>query len=263
VNSPGADPSRLLVRVGLLALGLLWLSGCASVGRVPDPVSPNPDSVDLEVQPWEIPPEEWRTQRILRLHYDGPEGNGTLFLVLRLESPERFHVTASDRLGRRWWELNVREDSALVLWARERTFCRYRGDLEIPALSLGPVPAGAVAALLLRRLPSPPAAGGEARAVELASSGAVEFDFRDRLGRRWTALSAADGPIRWALRRGGEVQASWRADAATGLARLEEAATGLELRWQQRRQARDLAAPIPEPSVPVGFAPGVCGPGTG
>ena len=233
---------------------LVSLSGCASGGLSRDP-TPGMERATAAVMPWQVPAAEWRTQRIVRMRYAGPEGRGRLRLVLRFESPERFQVEASDRLGRRWWELNVRKGDALVLWLRDRTFCRYGGDLEIPALSLGPVPAGAVAALLLRRLPAPPLDPGAVAAV--AASNAGELDFEDRWGRRWTAAATPGGPRRWNLHRGAETRASWSLDAA-GLSRLVEPETGLELLWQQDRPARSLEGALPEPEIPDGFVPGAC-----
>ena len=248
----------------LLLLGLAWLSGCASTGPGREPVLRTGRPAQAAA-PWEIPEAEWRTQRIVRMRYEGPEGSGTLRLVLRFEGPDSFHVSASDRLGRRWWDLNVREGRALVLWVRERTFCRYAGDLEIPALSLGPVPARAVAALLMGRLPAPPA---DARvwketAVPGAPDRGVELDFEDRRGRRWTTEAPTAGPnrwtpTRWTLWSGDRARASWRADV-DGMARLVESDTGLELRWTQPRPATELAAPLPAPAVPPGYRPGVCG----
>ncbi len=261
MNSPGADRQRTIVArrsFPLLLLGLTWLGACVSSGtgrEAPFAVGPVPGAA-----PWEIPGIEWRTQRVVLMRYEGPEGSGTLRLVLRFENPESFHVSASDRLGRRWWDLNVREGSSLVLWVRERTFCRHVGELEIPALSLGPVPARAVAALLMRRLPAPPA---DARAwEEIAVPGrpgrGVEFEFEDRRGRRWTAVTTTAGPNRWTLWRGDRARASWSVDAE-GTARLEESETGLELQWGQRRPATELAAPLPTPTVPPGYRPGICG----
>ena len=203
VNCPGASrPLTPAKRYAALLLSLLWLMGCASAGSNRDlPPAGGPGAATVAL-PWEIPEAEWRTQRIVQMQYRGPEGNGTLRLVLRFESPDRFHVEASDRLGRRWWDLNVQEDSALVLWVRERTFCRYRGDLEIPALSLGPVPAGAVAALLLRRLPAPP-----------LDRGTAEGGSGRRLGRRRARLR---GPLEPALDGGDDRGRAAPLDSAPG-----------------------------------------------
>ncbi len=242
----------------LLLLGLAWLGGCASIGAGREAAVPVGSPVPVTA-PWDIPEAEWRTQRIVRMQFEGPEGSGTLRLVLRFEDPESFHISASDRLGRRWWELGVREGNALVLWVRERTFCRYAGDLEIPALSLGPVPARALAALLMRRLPAPPA---DARVwnetvVPGRSDRSVELDFEDRRGRRWTTETTTAGPARWTLWRDNHARASWSGNVE-GMARLVESDTGLELRWLQRRPATELAEPLPAPSVPSGYRPGVC-----
>ena len=247
----------------MLLFGLTSLGACASSGPGREPTAPALPPF-AAAAPWEIPEAEWRTQRILLMHYDGPEGNGTLRLVLRFEDPESFHVSASDRLGRRWWELNVRDGRALVLWVRERTFCRYAGDLEIPALSLGPVPARAVAALLMRRLPAPPADPLGWEETPSGSGGAVEIAFEDRRGRRWTTVTTAAGPNRWnpdrwTLWSGDRARASWNLDAE-GTARLVESDTGLDLRWRQRRPATQLATPLPAAAVPAGYGPGVCGP---
>ena len=239
-----------------LPLGLALLTGCASAGPANDVPRVAGSGAEPRLPPWEIPQAEWTTQRIVRMRYDGPQGAGVLRLALRFDTPERFQVSASDRLGRRWWELHVREDSALVLWVRERTFCRYRGDLEIPALSLGPVPAGAVAALLLLRLPAPPR---DTAIWDAAGGGPRELDFEDRWGRRWTATSDADGPRRWTLWRGTEPRARWSLDAA-GMARLVEPATDLELQWQQPKPAAVLRGDLPPAEVPSGFRPGACGP---
>lgn len=236
---------------------LVWLASCATGGANRELV-PGGDHAADAVMPWEIPAVEWHTQRIVRMRYVGPEGSGRLRLVLRFESPERFQVEASDLLGRRWWDLNVQGGDALVLWVRDRTFCRYSGDLEIPALSLGPVPAGAVAALLLLRLPAPPLDPG-AEAATVASN-TVGLDFEDRWGRRWTAVATPSGPRRWTLHRGSETRASWKLDA-DGFSRLVEPETGLELLWQQNRPARDLEGALPAPEVPVGFVPGACAAG--
>lgn len=243
----------------LLLLCLAWLSGCASTGPGREPAF-RAGGPAREAAPWEIPKAEWRTQRIVRMRYEGPEGSGTLRLVLRFEDPDSFHVSASDRLGRRWWDLNVREGNALVLWVRERTFCRYAGDLEIPALSLGPTSARAVAALLMHRLPAPPADvhRWEETAVSGRPNHGVQLDFRDRRGRRWTSEATTAGPNRWTLWSGDRARATWRADV-DGMARLAESDTGLELRWTQPRPATELAGPLPVPAVPSGYRPGVCG----
>ena len=237
--------------------GLASLIGCASARPTPEILPAGDPGATRAVLPWEIPGAEWGTQRIVQMRYDGPEGEGTLRLVLRFESPDRFHVEASDRLGRRWWDLNVQDGGALVLWVRERTFCRYRGDLEIPALSLGPVPAGAVAALLLLRLPAPPVDQAVAETTAAAGSGVVELDFEDRWDRRWTAVTTASAPRSWTLHRGSRKRASWRV-AADGMARLVEPEAGLELRWRQNRPAKPLASVLQSPEVPDGFVPGIC-----
>ena len=261
VESWLTSAGRFAALVAVLA-GVSWLIGCASAGPTRE-ILPVADTGGTGAAlPWEIPRAEWGTQRIVKMRYDGPEGDGTLNLALRFESPDRFHVEASDRLGRRWWDLNVLDGRALVLWVRERTFCRYRGDLEIPALSLGPVPAGAVAALLLLRLPAPPVDQAVAETTAAAGSGVVELDFEDRWDRRWTAVTTPSAPRSWTLHRGARTRATWRIDA-DGMARLVEPEAGLELRWRQNRPAKPLRSVLRAPEVPDGFVPGVCESGAG
>lgn len=260
-NCPGVESwltsaGRFAALLAVLA-GLSWLIGCASAGPTRE-VLPAADTGGTGAAlPWEIPRAEWGTQRILKMQYDGPEGDGTLNLALRFESPDRFHVEASDRLGRRWWDLNVQDGRALVLWVRERTFCRYRGDLEIPALSLGPVPAGAVAALLLLRLPAPPVDQAVAETTAALGPRVVELDFKDRWDRRWTAMTTASAPRSWTLHRGTRERASWQVDA-DGMSRLVEPEAELELRWRQNRPAKPLRGVLRAPEVPDGFVLGAC-----
>ncbi len=257
-------------------LVLPWLAGCASTrgeaGR-PGLLGGAPEAEvrsaglaeggEASAAPWEIPEADWGTQRILLTRYRGPEGDGTLRLVLRLVNPDRFQVTASDRLGRRWWELHLQDGVALVLWVRERTFCRHEGDIEIPALSLGPVPAGAVAALLLWRLPAPPVDPAAAMEQLTASPGhgaepsAVALEYRDARERRWTSEVTAGGPVRWTLWRTDRERASWSTDGKD-MARLTDADTGLTLTWRQRRAASELVGGLPTLAPPSGFVSGDC-----
>ena len=65
---------------------------------------------------------------------------------------------------------------------------------KFPLWPWGPVPAGAVAALLLRRLPAPPLDTGTVAAAARSGATIVELDFEDRWGRRWDGCDGHERP---------------------------------------------------------------------
>ena len=189
------------------------------------------------------------TQRIVRLHYDGPDGDGTLKLVLRIQSADDFQLEASDRLGRRWWNLRFNGEEALVLWVRDRIFCRYGAEIEIEALPLGPVAVSALPALLLDRLPVP---------ADTAVDWKDEEDAELRDGRnRLFKVQAVEGELRnWSLWQDGSPFAWWTTDGK--LSYLSAPRRQLQLRWQQTSSTSPLTTELADLSVPEGYVPGVC-----
>jgi hypothetical protein len=193
--------------------------------------------------PWEVPNEDLATQRYLRLHYDGPEGEGVLRLILRLATPSRFSLEGRDRLGREWFTLLVDQQQALFLDDRQRTYCWFHEVIEIAAVPLGPLPFEVLPALLLHRLPADPSAPFSER------DGEVEIV--DRRGRRWTALLAAGQPVRWTLWRGPRPYVTWRLEGE--MAYLSSSEESLQLRWQQRA-GQLLAVEPAQLEVPDGYS---------
>jgi hypothetical protein len=202
---------------------------------------------DEVVSPWLIPAHELSTQRYLTLRYNGPEGDGVLKLALRLETPERYSLEGSDRLGRSWFKLAADGDRALYLDQRERTYCRFSQAIEIAAVPLGPLPFDVLPALLLDRLPVVPAEPLRRREGEVR--------FRDEGGRRWSAELSGGAPVRWTLLRDGRPAVWWfRRDGTSYLSASEEK---LQLRWRQGRVEPLLRPAIPL-DVPEGYSAGEC-----
>lgn len=262
-------PGRAPVRAAAPALALLvpLALGCASApprptpprpGPAPAAGSPPPPAASVPppsapaaeetpepgaVPPWEIPPALLSSQRLYRVRYDGPQGEGGLRLTLWLADAERYRARAADLLGRPLWSLSAGADGGLWVDHRAGVYCRLRDAGELVAsagLPLAPFPLAALPPLLLGRLPAAPAG---------AATVGEEVDYRDADGRRWTAALEGAAPTRWAL---------WKDDAAGGPvltwlatggeAVLSDRAAGIQLRWREV-VAEPLAA-LPAPSEP-------------
>jgi hypothetical protein len=192
---------------------------------------------------WGLPPEAASTQRIVKLHYQGPDGDATLNLVLRLVDERRFSLQGNDQLGRSWFRLAVEDSRALFLDLRGKTFCRFEESIEIDAVPLGPLPFDQLPALLLGRLPVAP--------VERMRTSDDGWRVLDAAGREWTAEVPGGELARWILWRNGEPEVWWQ--RSDSLVYLSARAEGLQLRWRTppgQPLARDPAGL----EVPEGFA---------
>ncbi len=197
-----------------------------------------------------VPSSDYGTQRLFRLHYDGPEGEGTLRLVLRLESPSRYRLVISDRLGRSLFTLDAAPSGGLLLDHRQALACPLAAGVRLEGLPIEPLSVQALPAVLLGRLPSLPAHG---RSRE-SSTGALEF--RDGAGRRWSARLGDGGQVRsWTLWQAGEPALWWRSN--DGQAFLSDRRRGAQASWREVGR-EPLAEPLPPPAVPEGFAAGEC-----
>lgn len=261
------------------ALLLVVLAACGSGPAAPGPATPATVTGPSRsaAAPWEIPSAAYPSQRLFRINYEGPEGDGTLKMVLRLESPERYRLTLSDRLGRTLFTVDAAVDhlggvggmDGWLMDHRERLACRLEEGLHLEGVPLEPFAVDALPAVLLGRLPAAPEDPGAVLAELSRRPAAGELDYRDRLGRRWTAQLAPAAAARvrtWILWRGGEPALWWRStDAGEGSgggaeALLSDRLRGVQMRWKE--VAREpLGERLPEPGRPAGFGIGECVPG--
>jgi hypothetical protein len=203
--------------------------------------------------PWQIPEAAYGSQRLYRVSYSGPEGEGSFRLTLRLASPSRYQVTTADPVGRALWSLDVAEDSGLWLDHRNRSFCKFAGKFDISGVPLAPFPLLSLPSLLLGRLPAepmppmPPMPAPEQKGRDLT--------FKDGMDRRWTATVAAGQVVSWTLWDGEKPAVLWvqRDDWAI----LSDRAQGVQMRWKEVvREA--LARPPQLLAAPAGFAEQDC-----
>jgi hypothetical protein len=210
--------------------------------------------------PWEIPADALASQRLYRLRYDGPDGEGGFKVTLRLVAADRYQVQAADALGRPAWSLEVEGARGLWLDHRRALACRLAGRLDLAGLPLSPFPLPALPPLLLGRLPAAPAEPEARRAA--GAPGATALAFVDAEGRRWTADLDGGRPVAWALwdgagaAEGGRPRISWR--SVGGEAILSDRERRAQLRWRQVVAEPLLGAPAPL-AVPAGFQEMNCG----
>lgn len=227
----------------LLALLLPLLAACATTtGPRPGPSSATP--------PWQIPAEAFGSQRLYRVNYSGPEGEGSFRVTLRLASPVRYQIQAVDPVGRSLWGLDVSAERGLWLDHRNKATCSFEGSFDVSGIALGPFPLLSLPSLLMGRVPAEPS--DEAAPVQ--TDGQVEF--RDDIGRRWAAEVGDGGevegwrlwdqeqPTVWFIRRD-----SW--------AYLSDRTRGVQVRW--REVLREDLKQEPDPlAAPSGYREAAC-----
>lgn len=204
----------MLLGVALLGVGLL--AACGPGGPPPPITVPAP-----ELEPWEVPAEELATQRLYRAHYDGPEGDGGFRLTLRLQNLDRWQAQAN-ALGRKLWSLEADGDTGLWIDHRADVHCRLDDRLELANSLLAPLPFRAFPALLLGRLPEPPASRVGHRRGEVWFAGAD--------GRRWGATLEGGRITGWTLAQGDRTVAWWRLQDEEAM--LWDRDNRVRLRWR-------------------------------
>jgi hypothetical protein len=232
-----------MLRALLLAALLVGAAGCATSRQAPP--APQP-AAEPKTPAWQVPAESYGTQILYRANIAGAEGEGSLKLTLRLASPERYQAEAVDPLGRVVWGLDVEGDRGLWLDHRGHTYCRLDGPLDLAFLPLGPLSLAALPALLLGRLPAPPA--DPASAVPAGAGGALTLSYRDAAGRRWSAALREGQAVSWGV---------WQDEAASpilswvssgGWAILSDRRKGVQVRWREvLREPLRRVAPMSPP----------------
>lgn len=219
---------------------ILVAAGCA-FGPSPRPLPAG------DVPPWRLPAEAYGSQRLYRVTYSGPQGEGSFRLTLRLAGPERYQVTSSDPVGRALWALDVSsvEGAERGLWLdhRNRAFCEFEGRFDLVGVPLAPFPLLSLPSLLLGRLPAEPAGEPRTRGDSLS--------YDDSLGRHWTAMLGGDGLIqRWTMSNEKGPAVFWVRSDSWSI--LSDRTQGAQVRW--REVLREVLEAPPEPLVaPVAY----------
>ena len=171
----------------------------------------------------DLPETELGTQRIFRIRYDGPEGEGRLRLVLRLERSERYTITTADVLGRALWSLSLIDGELVLVDHRAESFCRSAGEVLLPEVALAPLPLASIPGVLLGYLPVPP--GAEIQVDDEAS-----IEILEPSARRWTARREGERLESWTLWLG-EVPTLWWISGQDG--GILSHRRGVQFRWRQ------------------------------
>ncbi len=219
----------------LLLLPLLAAAGCSGL-RPPRLAADG-------AAPWQIPPAAFGSQRLYRVSYQGPRGEGSFRLTLRLAAAERYQVMAVDPLGRAIWSLDVESERGLWLDHRNRGYCNFNGSFDVADVPLSPFPLLSLPALLLGRLPAEPTAAPQAKGRDLT--------FHDDQERRWTARLEGDQVGSWTLwNDDGQPAVLWvrRDDWAI----LSDRGQGAQVRWKEVL-AEKLPKALAALRIPPGF----------
>lgn len=227
-----------IVSKGLLVGALL--GGCATTGA---PTTPDPD---LETPAWRLPAETEGTQRLFRFRYDGPEGDGSGRITLRLADGSTFRLDVADRLGRSHWTLATRDDETVWIDRDRGLYCRDLRRMPLPGLGEAPIDPGSVPRLLLGRVPATPAAAAMGESLS-----SFEDSFRDGAGRRWSFTANRLGRVRrWTLSVEGEPRWWWRRDGEEAV--LSQRGARRQLRWEEL-VVEPMGSRLEPLRVPPGF----------
>lgn len=200
------------------------------------------------IRPWALPPDAYPTQRLFRLEIDSAEESGTLRLVLRLESPARFRLAISDRLGRALYTVDAADGGGWLLDHRQRQACPLGPDLARDAVALGGFDVAVLPLVLLGRVPARPA-------DQVTHPGVDQAAFHDLRGTRWTVQTREGEVASWTSWLHGAPAVWWR--RLDGEALLSDREHGVQMRWRQ--VAREpLVEPLPPAAVPAGYTEGTC-----
>jgi hypothetical protein len=226
------------------ALLLLPFALACAGGPSPRPL-PSPT-----LSPWEIPQGAYGSQRLYRVSYSGPEGEGSFKVTLRLATPVRYQIQAVDPVGRALWSLDVAHDEGLWLNHRSRTYCTFEGRFDLSGAPLGPFPLLSLPSLLIGRVPAEPAGPAESPAEDQVS-------FRDASGRLWTTVVRGDGVVEsWVLTEGKTPQVWWMRRESWAI--LSDRERQVQVRWREVLR-EDLDREPPALETPAGYRQVPCG----
>lgn len=248
---PGGMARRATDAAGRLlglafGLGLLVLGGCR-LGTISRPTTAATGAA--VVAPWQLPAGWLGSQSLFRLRIEGPEGEGTLRLLLRLVAADRYQLLVSDRLGRAVYALDAQAGQGFLVDHQKQQVCAIGNTFELEGVPLDPIPLAAVPALLLGRLPTHPAPA----ALDWPSDGEVRFV--DDRGRPWSVTLAAGDPVAWSLQEAGRPALWWRRTERGQL--LSDRVRGVQLSWEESVR-EPLTGELRPLQVPEGYATGEC-----
>ncbi len=199
----------------------MGLSGACSLSSVVVSRESLPPS-EVRLATLELPAAAINTRRLFRVQYDGPEGSGSMRMVMRLERAARFQMTASDLFGRTLWSLDASEEGLLLIHHRRRVYCRTQDGLHLPEVALSPLPVDALPSVFLGYLPAAPGA------ATWDLDGGI--DFVDRGGHRWTARTQGGILAAWTLWSEDSPLLWWTRQKAGGILSHR---LGRQFRWRE------------------------------
>ena len=188
------------------------------------------------------------SQTLYRVRYEGPEGAGSLRLVMRRLATDRFQLKAADSFGRAVWSLDLDGQEVLLVNHRRKEACVSGSELRVPEVALRPLPLPAVARVLASRTPLP------------APPGVDRADWTDEAGQRWTARWEGDLLASWTLWQSGEPQLWWSRQPRGGVLSHRD---GSQFRWRETAREKLLPANYQRLEPPADYDFGQCREGGG
>lgn len=178
-----------------------------------------------------VPDLEAPLQALFRIEYDGPRGDGSGKLTLRLWGEEDFLLDLRDPLGRRRWALRSTPRGAWLVESGSDRYCRLTPGAVLAVTGWGEVPLRRLPHVLLGEAPL----NGQRAGVEEATTSAGRWRFGWRSGEL----------VQWGLWRQRRPVVWWRREEDGGVL---SSARGEQLRWRER--VREPMSVPPAPAAP-------------
>jgi hypothetical protein len=148
-------------------------------------------AVDLAEGASGLAPDDYPTQRMLRVRYQGEGEEGSFRVILRLLDPDHFQLIAVDPLGRTLWGLAYDTDEVHFINYRQGLECRSSGSVVLTSVVLDTLPVRDLPAVLLGRLPATVRSANQMGQTRLV----------DDRGREWTVTEDRGEVQHWTLWR--------------------------------------------------------------
>jgi outer membrane biogenesis lipoprotein LolB len=223
--------------MGLILLGCGFcfaMTACSSADL-------QPQSVTGVVYPSEHGGEVSKpSQELFKVSYSGPEGSGSMRLVLRRQGRELFQLMTSDALGRSLWSLQADSSHTVFVDHRRQVFCFTEEQFHLNEVTLKMFPISSIPQLLQGELP-----------VDLPSGHAIEEsgEFEDSQGRRWSVRRESNELTAWTLWVSGLPTLWWTKQTKGGILSHRD---GGQFRWRRVIQ-ESMDAPLVSLTPPDSF----------
>lgn len=185
------------------------------------------------------------SQELFKVSYSGPQGSGSMRLVLRRQTGGSFQLVTSDALGRSLWSLQADSSHTMFVDHRRQVFCSTEDEFHLNEVTLKIFPISSIPRLLRGDLP-----------IDLPTGRPIgdSMEHEDSQGRRWSVRRENDEVIAWTLWVSALPTLWWTKSNKAGILSHRD---GGQFRWRSVVQ-EPMGAPMVSLTPPDNFRQVTC-----